>query len=467
MTIRSRFLLIFFVCTVMLSYLVARSVNTELRPIYLASMEDALLDAAHLLAQQAENAEALTNANMAQVFDFGMQREFSSSIYSVERTTINCRVYVCDAQGLLVYDSDNTDPQGTNYSSWNDVSLCLQGDYGARATRTHKDDPTSLILYIAAPIRKNNVIVGSLTLGKPISHAALISEQLTQHIFVAVAIALLVLLVLVVAVTVWITRPIQLLTEWTTRVKQGEQPTLPHLGVNDMAFLGEQMEAMRQEIEGKGYIEEYISSLTHELKSPLTSISSAVEILHENPDEIVRDKFINHIDASSVRLRNIVEQLLLLSKIERMNELQQRENCCLQMLVEEELEQLAPLIVQKKLHIQCDLQDCLVFGDPFLLRQALNNIFKNALEFSPVAGVVKVVLMKNVLSIYDAGPGIPDYALSRLYERFYSLSRPNGDRSTGLGLCFTKHIFDLHGFGIHITNHNTGGCKAVVTCNGK
>ena len=108
-----------------------------------------------------------------------------------------------------------------------------------------------------------------------------------------------------------------------------------------------------------------------------------------------------------------------------------------------------------------------VWGDPFLLRQALTNLVQNAIDFSPRGAPVEVAAMpagRDVeLSVRDRGPGIPDFALDRVFEKFYSLRRPDtGKKSTGLGLSFVREIAQLHRGAAALANHPEGGAVATL-----
>ncbi len=107
-------------------------------------------------------------------------------------------------------------------------------------------------------------------------------------------------------------------------------------------------------------------------------------------------------------------------------------------------------------------------GNPFLLHQALENLVQNAIEFSPSGGTVSVAVVNDrdrvTISVADEGPGIPDYALDRIFDRFYSLGRPDtGKKSTGLGLNFVREAAKSHGGTIEVTNRPAGGALAVLT----
>ena len=95
------------------------------------------------------------------------------------------------------------------------------------------------------------------------------------------------------------------------------------------------------------------------------------------------------------------------------------------------------------------------------------NIIQNAIDFSPSGESISVGITSEqhgaVITIDDNGPGIPDYALNRIYERFYSLPRPDSNlKSTGLGLSFVKEAVSLHGGSVDIINRSSGGTRVTV-----
>ncbi|MGH8078827.1 MAG: ATP-binding protein, partial [Lysobacter sp.] len=109
-----------------------------------------------------------------------------------------------------------------------------------------------------------------------------------------------------------------------------------------------------------------------------------------------------------------------------------------------------------------------VSGDAFLLRQALVNMIENAADFSPAHGEITLRIShagdEVRVEVSDRGPGVPDYALPRVFERFYSLPRPGGgSRSSGLGLCFVAEVAALHGGAATLNNReDQQGAVAVL-----
>jgi len=116
-----------------------------------------------------------------------------------------------------------------------------------------------------------------------------------------------------------------------------------------------------------------------------------------------------------------------------------------------------------------DGTDALVEGDVFLLRRAIANLVDNALDFSPEGGTVSIAIRPHGrrsvdVAVRDRGPGIPDYAEDKVFEKFYSLARPHSrKKSTGLGLAFVKEIAELHHGRVALTNAAEGGAVATLT----
>ena len=117
--------------------------------------------------------------------------------------------------------------------------------------------------------------------------------------------------------------------------------------------------------------------------------------------------------------------------------------------------------------MQVEGPPAVVRGDPFLLRQALVNMIDNAADFAPEGGTVEVKIAHQesrwLVTVADRGPGVPDYALPRAFERFYSLPRPaGGSRSSGLGLSFVAQVAVLHAGVATLANRDGGGAVATL-----
>jgi two-component system sensor histidine kinase CreC len=124
--------------------------------------------------------------------------------------------------------------------------------------------------------------------------------------------------------------------------------------------------------------------------------------------------------------------------------------------------------VQRNVAIALEVpSEAAALGDAFLIHLALSNLVKNAVEFSPEAGRVRVSATTDQrhvrIVVEDEGPGIPEFAKTRVFERFYSLARPHtGRKSTGLGLNLVKEIATLHGGSVQLEDREPAGLQACL-----
>jgi two-component system sensor histidine kinase CreC len=238
--------------------------------------------------------------------------------------------------------------------------------------------------------------------------------------------------------------------------------------------LGRALETMRNRLEGKQYVEQYVHALTHEMKSPLAAIRGSAELLEEahgdqQMAEADRLRFTASIRLQSERLAQMIDKLLALASVEHRQRLEHPEPIGAAELARAAVEQCAPRLARDRLGLEVDVPADLpaLQGDAFLLRQALVNLIENAADFSPHGGVIRLRAQLDGASlrfeIADEGPGVPDYALTRVFERFYSLPRPDGgSRSSGLGLCFVAEVAALPEGRAALRNRTEGGAIASL-----
>ena len=203
-------------------------------------------------------------------------------------------------------------------------------------------------------------------------------------------------------------------------------------------------------------------TLTHELKSPLAAIRGAAELLQDDMPEVQRQRFASNIQNESQRMQQLIERLLNLAMVEQRQELEERVAVPLAALVDELLSARSLALERLNLSVEQRIDPALsLHGERFLLQQALANLLDNALDFTPLGGTLRLAAERMGeaihLTLFNSAAAIPDYALSRLCERFYSLPRPHtGRKSTGLGLNFVAEVVQLHGGELKIENVEGG-----------
>ena len=450
----------------------------DLTPQYRQSTEEPVVDTASILASLAAATAThgyIDTALFRSAFHDVYQRSFTAPIYQFVKTHVDLHVYMTDAQGQVIFDSivdaatGAGRDEGKDYATWRDVYLTLRGQYGARTTRQNPDDPLSSVMYVAAPIMVHNDIIGVVSVGKPTRNVnQFVASARRKILFAGFATGVAMLLVgLVMSGTV--TRPLRRLTDYAQAVRDGQRITLPPLGRSEIGTLGQAFEEMRDALEGKQYVEHYVQALTHEIKSPLAAIQGAAELLQEDMPAVRRKQFLHNIGSEAQRIQAVIDKLLLLSSLETRKAIEDVDIINVYTLLQDVQRGLMPLVTargqQLELYGSTTAEIC---GDAFLVRQAAANLLINAIEFTQPGGTITATVQENdhsvSLSVQDNGPGIPDYALQRVFERFYSLPRPStGKKSSGLGLSLVYEVATLHGGDITLANAHEGGGVARLT----
>ncbi len=396
-------------------------------------------------------------------------RPFAAQIYDFTKVTLDMNALVTDGRGIVLFDSDAGKTEGLDYSGKLDVAQTLSGEYGARSTKSDPADLDSSVMFVAAPIRSGGEIVGVVSVSKPQRSLFAFRDATKLRIrtvglifFAAVAIGAYLVITL-------FSRPIRRLTDYARAITRGERVVPPRGGSPEAATLGRAFEEMRDAMENRAYVENYVQTVTHEMKSPVAAIRGAAELLREEMTADRREKFLANIQAEAGRLQNIIDRLLALSALESRKSLDHPERLPLADLINVVCAQLRPSAEARGQRIEFVIDSpAEVKGEAFLLESALSNLLQNAIDFSPDGSAIHVRLTATEscaeIVIEDEGGGIPDYALPRVFERFYSLQRPaNGRKSSGLGLCFVREAAALHRGSVTIENRaDRSGARAIL-----
>ena len=214
---------------------------------------------------------------------------------------------------------------------------------------------------------------------------------------------------------------------------------------------------------------QFVANISHELKTPLTSIKGFAETLRYVDDDETRNKFLSIIDEESDRLARLLEDILCLYEIE-----QKRSTVLEEFNVDEEIEKVYMLLndqaKKKGVEIFLDTNsNCVLMGDKDKFKQMLLNLVSNSVKYTEKGGKVRVESynrdMNLILVIEDNGIGISAEDLPRIFERFYRVDKARSRESggTGLGLAIVKHIVRLFDGEINVTSELGVGTKIVIT----
>ena len=463
----------------------------DIDPRYRESAEDSLVETAQLMAALIENASpdgTLHVDALPPLFRAVYARRFVADIYGIEKTRVELRMTVVDRQGSVVFDSRTlpgavaaspaaSAPQlAADHSHWHDVYLALRGRYGARTTPDVEGDPRTSVMYVAAPIYDKTAggiggeIIGAVSVGKPVQSLGQFVEAARRKTLELGATSVVAVLLLVVILSVWLVRPFGLISDYVQYVRSQRSFSLPRLGRRALGAFGAAYDEMRDALAGRNYVADYVQTMTHEVKGPLSAIRGAAELLQEPMADADRARFLANIASETQRIQELVDRMMELTALESRKRLDRPEPVALRDVAAEVAASAAPAALARGVTVEVVAgdADAVVDGDAFLIQRALANLVDNAIDFSPAGGRITIDVARHARSadlvVRDQGPGIPEFAAGRVFEKFYSLARPaTAKRSTGLGLSFVKEIAELHRGRATLKNHPAGGAIATLS----
>lgn len=448
----------FFLITGLTAFFLLRVFMAEVKPSVREVMEDIMVDTANLLAELAQDDLAalkpgadLAGSRFAQRVQDYAQRPVDAQIWGLRKQSLDFRIYVTDAKGRVLLDSGATSAVGQDYSQWRDVALSLRGEYGARSSRIVETDDRSSVMYVAAPVRSGDNVIGVVTVAKPLATVQRFIDRAERRIFLAGVLLLLLSLAIGVAVTWWLVAAVRRLRDYAQRVQTGQRIAVPKVP-GELGELAQAMDAMRLRLDGREHIEHTVRALTHELKSPLAALRGAGELLHEDLPAPDRERFAAQVVEQSERLRALVERMLALSKLQMLQGPPHPQTLHLVALVDEVAEGLAGRLDQRSLALAWGTRTPhdAVNADRELLALAVSNLLGNAIDFAPPGTALLLSVTSEdgrvVFTLRDHGPGVPAAAFAQLGQRFFSTARPGSlVKGSGLGLAIVQQVAALHG----------------------
>ena len=203
---------------------------------------------------------------------------------------------------------------------------------------------------------------------------------------------------------------------------------------------------------------DFVANISHELKTPIGGISILAEAISEGSDDPVLVKnFSERMKIEADRLKNLVQEIIDLSRIQNQDAMQNAVILHLKNIIEEAIYQSKIRAEKKQIQINFIAEDDIeFFGDKKQLIMAMSNLIENAINYSPENTVVSVLLKKSAdfaeIAIKDQGVGIAESDIDRIFERFYRVdsARSRDTGGTGLGLSIVKHVISNHGGDIQV-----------------
>ena len=467
MKLVNKLVLTFTVVSLVSIFIASRWLNNEVRMTYSELIEETLTSKASYIASQLSNKKLNSKSikDLSEIFDLYKNKINPGAIQNYKNQN-SFNIYVTNKKGIVLYHSLSPGEVGKDYSQWNDVYLTLKGEYGARSSRLEEKNPLSSVFYIAAPVFFKGKIQGVVSVFQPELSLDHILRKSKSKIVMVFIIFVSFILLIIVASFYWITKPFEKLKNYITQSSEKRAGPMPVLPAGEFEELGNAVKSMKDSIDNKNMIENHVQNLIHELKSPLTAISASGEIiLDETKDETI-GRFSENILTESSRIKNLLNSLLNISKLEKLPHLEKNE--------EIELAKFCRLIfddLSSTIKLRGDQYtisgNSIIRVNQELLYQAFRNIIQNILDHAKAPSVIEVQILDGpeTTQIYfrNTGSNLPDYALDKLFDKYYSLPTESTQRKgTGLGLSFVKEVMELH-FGEISAQNQADNFQILVT----
>lgn len=432
-----------------------------IKPTAQQVIEDTLLDTSKLLA-----ASLQLSLSSEQLYDEAYQARLDAAFIGTpaiskatkpeyrNKSYSSFRIYVTDNRGVVIYDSlpEPDNDEGQDYSHWNDVYLTLKGQYGARSTTDNNSKRDSSIMYVAQPIKDEaGNLIGIVSVGKPVASVLPYLDNTRNRMLITALLMSIVALILAGLVAWWLKQSITLVTQYTSALAEDTKKPYFYLG-HELNSLTDTIESMKHRLENRAYVTDYVHTLTHELKSPLTAIRASSELLEDDGfnssgidssalDNADRQMLIQTIGEQSIKMQQLIDRLLLLAKIEQPSFKLNRQLTPLLPLMQSlakdntaklQQQHLAPIhiyvddkVVSESSPLNADISAHInVFADQFWLVQVLQNVLDNAIHFAESAVIIYMhsTAQTVTIEIFNDGKLLPDYAVNKAFDRYFSLS---------------------------------------------
>ena len=421
------------------------------------------------LQQAALNLQALRVNALPRLQSVGDLDEETLQTLLVNNTNqIRGRIVVLTNDGQVVADSLNE--EGANLPEFANAPILTE--IGS-LPNFYRDSDNQNWYYIIERINKDRLAFFAVNRPR-LQIVTIFRDQYLGPLAQAGLLALLVAFVLSLVMSRWITAPLRRISREARQVADGRAHPIPLEGPEEVRQLAASFNDMTRQVqESQQSQKDFIANVSHELKTPLTSIQGFARAIQDgtahSPEELAQAADV--IGMETARMHRLVQDLLTLTKLDAGTIAFSFKTMDLNPLLDAARHKFSPRTEAANIQFEVRKSDrpALVSGDPDRLMQLLDNLLDNALKFTPAGG--KIILRSEMngdmvwVHVIDTGEGIPEDEQSRIFERFYQVdkARSGGEiRGYGLGLAICQQIVQAHGGELSVTSRPGVGSHFVV-----
>jgi signal transduction histidine kinase len=306
----------------------------------------------------------------------------------------------------------------------------------------------------------------------PLQLFAIFRDQYLRPLVLGGLIALLASIAFSLILSHWISTPLKQISQEAGQVAEGQAHPIPPRGPAEVRSLAAAFNDMYRQVQNSRQSQkDFVANVSHELKTPLTSIQGFARAILDGTVETEAElqQAATVIENEAGRMDRLVSDLLALAKMDAGTASFSMHEINLVGLLQTAILKFTPLIEEASLRFSTTLpsNNINITGDPDRLMQVLDNLLVNAIKFTPENGQISLdcQIVKNAVEIHveDTGLGIPPDEQERIFERFYQVDKArSGDRGYGLGLAISKQIVETHGGDIFLKSKAGEGSHFVV-----
>ncbi len=453
----STYILLIVVSLFMINVLIQESLVNQL----VAEKKESLISRGNIAADQI--ASSLVSAYSKTNIDY------IKKVIKELSLKIDSRVLVLNRSSVVVVDSYD-DYKGSNQG---DIAEVVAANNGISSSGLYKFDDGMQIIYTGTPIYFDGELIGSLLISSSpdevYNRIDQVSRRISRVSFVVVVISLIISIIFADILS----KPLEKLTMTVRAV--GKENLNQQIDISSNDELGELSDSINQMVTQLYRVDEmrkqFVSNVSHELKTPITSLKIIAETLvNSKPQDIaVYDDFMRDINGELDRLNEIIDTLLTLSKLEHDSVVLDYKPTAIGAVVSASVNMLKPIAEKKQVELVAELQDeVTIYCDSLKIRHCIGNIINNAIKYTASGGRVCVRLSVDkddvLIAVEDTGIGIPKEALPSIFDRFYRVdsARSRQTGGTGLGLSIALKLAQQHGGKITVESEEGVGTTFVI-----
>lgn len=330
------------------------------------------------------------------------------------------------------------------------------------------------VITVITPVTQQFVTKGYLLIHKPYRAVNELKNFFIQRLLIMVLCVYLFSFIILFGIHFFIYRPLRKITEAATQYASGNlDVVIPVNSQDEMGYLSASLNYMSAQLKDmEDYQKKFVANVSHDFRSPLTSIKGYVEAMADGTIPVeMQDKYLNIILFETERLTDLTKDLLTLNEFDTKHLLLDKTAFDIQQLIKDTAASFEGTCTDKRITINLLFasRTLIVSADKRKIQQVLYNLLDNAIKFSEFDSSVTIETTergeKAFISVKDNGIGIPRQSLNKIWERFYKtdLSRGKDKKGTGLGLSIVKEIIQAHNENINVISTEGVGTEFVFS----